>query len=58
MPSEIDPRTDESERLAELSRYFLARGARTTATRARALLSRLGSEDALRDDDKLDAAED
>ncbi len=40
----------------EAQRYFSARGARTTAARARALLSRLGSDE-LREDDALDAAE-
>ncbi len=42
---------------AEAQRYFSARGARTTAARARALLSRLGSDE-LREDDALDAPED
>jgi hypothetical protein len=41
----------------EAQRYFSARGARTTAARARALLSRLGSDE-LREDDALDAPED
>ena len=39
---------------AEAERYFSARGARTTAARAKALLSRLGNPEDLRDDDRLD----
>jgi hypothetical protein len=42
---------------AETERYFAARGARTTPARAKALLERLGSEDHLREDDRLDSPE-
>jgi hypothetical protein len=42
---------------AELGRYFAARGSRTTPARAKALLMRLGSSDVLRDDDRIDAAD-
>jgi hypothetical protein len=40
---------------AEAERYFSARGSRTTPARAKALLSRLGTQASLRDDDRLDA---
>jgi hypothetical protein len=40
---------------AEAERYFTARGSRTTPARAKALLLRLGTPDAVREDDKLDA---
>jgi hypothetical protein len=40
---------------AEAGRYLSARGARTTAARAKALLQRLGRSDEVRDDDRLDA---
>jgi hypothetical protein len=40
---------------AEAERYLSARGARTTAARAKALLQRLGNADEVRDDDRLDA---
>ena len=43
---------------AEAERYFAARGSRTTPARAKALLSRLGSAGAVRDDDRLDAPDD
>ncbi len=43
---------------AEAERYFTARGSRTTAARAKALLLRLGAPDELRDDDRLDAPDD
>jgi hypothetical protein len=43
---------------AETARSFVARGARTTPARAKALLQRLGSPGALRDDDRLDASDD
>jgi hypothetical protein len=43
---------------AEASRYFTARGARTTPARAKALLLRMGTPGALRDDDRLDAPDD
>jgi hypothetical protein len=43
---------------AEAERYFTARGSRTTPARAKALLMRLGTQSAVRDDDKLDAADD
>jgi hypothetical protein len=39
---------------AEAERYFSARGSRTTPARAKALLMRLGTPGALRDDDRLD----
>ncbi|MSP02101.1 MAG: toxin-antitoxin system HicB family antitoxin [Acetobacteraceae bacterium] len=38
---------------AEAQRYFSARGSRTTPARAKALLMRLGSQDAPREDDLL-----
>lgn len=40
---------------AEAERYFAARGSRTTAARAKALLTRLGDPEDLRDDDRLDS---
>lgn len=43
---------------AEAQRYFTARGSRTTPARAKALLRRLGTAGAVRDDDRLDAADD
>jgi HicB family len=43
---------------AEAQRYFTARGSRTTPARAKALLRRLGTPGAVRDDDRLDAADD
>jgi hypothetical protein len=43
---------------AEAARHFSARGARTTPARGKALLSRLGTPGQLRDDDRLDAADD
>lgn len=43
---------------AEADRFFAARGARTTPARAKALLMRLGTPGSVRDDDKLDAADD
>jgi hypothetical protein len=42
---------------AEVERHFAQRAARTTAARAKALLSRLGNANDLRDDDRIDAAE-
>jgi hypothetical protein len=42
---------------AEAQRYFTARGSRTTPARAKALLQRLGTAGAVRDDDRLDAAD-
>ena len=42
---------------AEVGRYFSARGSRTTPSRAKALLMRLGSPGEPRDDDRLDATE-
>jgi len=42
---------------AEAERYFAARGSRTTPARAKALLSRLGTPGAPRDDDRLDATD-
>lgn len=42
---------------AEVDRYFTARGARTTAARAKALLMRLGSPGEPREDDRLDATD-
>jgi hypothetical protein len=42
---------------AEAERYFSARGLRTTPARAKALLMRLGTPGKLRDDDRLDAAD-
>lgn len=43
--------------LAEVERYFSARGSRTTPARAKALLMRMGTEGDLRDDDRLDATD-
>ena len=43
---------------AEAERYFKARGSRTTAARAKALLMRLGTPGSGRDDDRLDATDD
>ena len=43
---------------AEAERYFTARGSRTTPARAKALLMRLGTPDAVWDDDRLDATAD
>jgi hypothetical protein len=43
---------------AEAERYFTARGSRTTPARAKALLMRLGTPDAVREDDRLDATDD
>jgi len=43
---------------AEAARYFTARRSRTTPARAKALLMRLGTPGAVRDDDRLDASED
>jgi hypothetical protein len=43
---------------AEAERYFTSRGSRTTSARAKALLLRLGTPDAVRDDDRLDATDD
>ncbi len=43
---------------AEAERYFRTRGSRTTPTRAKALLQRLGTDEVLRDDDALDAPQD
>ena len=43
---------------AEVERYFTARGSRTTPARAKALLMRLGTPGAERDDDMLDASDD
>jgi hypothetical protein len=43
---------------AEAERYFAARGSRTTAARAKALLSRLGTVGAVRHDDRLEAPDD
>jgi uncharacterized protein (DUF1778 family) len=40
---------------SEAERYFSARGSRTTPARAKALLVRLGTPGAVRDDDRLDA---
>ncbi len=42
---------------AEAERYFTARGSRTTPARAKALLLRLGTPGAMRDDDRLDATD-
>jgi len=42
---------------AEVQRAFAARGSPTTPARAKALPSRLGSDEALRDDDRLDASD-
>jgi hypothetical protein len=43
---------------AEAARYFTARGSRTTPARAKALLMRLGTPGAVRDDDRLDTSDD
>jgi hypothetical protein len=43
---------------AEAERYFTARGSRTTRARAKALLMRLGTACAVREDDRLDASDD
>lgn len=43
---------------AEVERYFSARGARATPSRAKALLARMGDPGELRDDDRLDAVDD
>ncbi len=43
---------------AEAARGFSARGSRTTAARAKALLSRIGTDGAVRDDDRLDVIDD
>jgi hypothetical protein len=43
---------------AEAARGFAARGARATPARAKGLLGRLGKDGAVRDDDRLDAADD
>jgi hypothetical protein len=43
---------------AEAARDFTARGSRTTPARAKALLMRLGTPDAMRDDDRPDASDD
>ena len=42
---------------AEAERYFSSRGSRTTPARAKALLMRLGTQDDIRDDDRLDTAD-
>lgn len=42
---------------AEAERHFKARGSRTTPARAKALLLRLGTPGAVRDDDRPDAAD-
>jgi uncharacterized protein (DUF1778 family) len=42
---------------AEAERYFTSRGARTTPARAQALLQRLGTPGAMRDDDRIDASD-
>ena len=42
---------------SEAARYLTARGSRTTPARAKALLKRLGTVGALRDDDGLDATD-
>lgn len=42
---------------AEATRYFSARGSRTTPARAKALLNRIGTPGQLRDDDRLDSSE-
>ncbi len=42
---------------SEAARYMKARGSRTTPARAKALLMRLGTAGALRDDDRLDATD-
>jgi uncharacterized protein (DUF1778 family) len=43
---------------SEAERYFSARGSRTTPARAKALLMRLGTPGKVRDDDRLDTADD
>jgi hypothetical protein len=43
---------------AEAERYFSARGSRTTPARAKALLAKLGTAGAVRDDDRLDTPDD
>jgi uncharacterized protein (DUF1778 family) len=43
---------------SEAARYFSARGSCTTPARAKALLQRLGTPGALREDDRLDAPND
>ena len=43
---------------AEAERYFTARGARTTPARAKALLMRLGTQGAVRDEDRLETRND
>jgi hypothetical protein len=43
---------------AEAERYFTARGSRTTPARAKALLMRLGTPGAVREEDRLDATDD
>jgi len=43
---------------AEAERYFTARGARTTPARAKALLERLGTQGAVRDEDRLETRND
>ncbi len=40
---------------AEAAQYFTARGSRTTLQRAKELLERIGTTDAVRDDDQLEA---
>jgi len=40
---------------AEVERYMTARGARTTVSRAQAILKRVGTAGAVRKDDQLDA---
>jgi len=42
---------------AEVQRAFAARGSRTTPARAKTLLSRLGSAEPVREDDRLDASD-
>jgi hypothetical protein len=42
---------------AEAQRCFTARGSRTTPARAKALLMRLGTPDAVREDDRLDTTD-
>jgi hypothetical protein len=43
---------------AEAERFFAARGARTTPQRAKALLKRLGTAGAVRDDDRIELESD
>jgi uncharacterized protein (DUF1778 family) len=43
---------------AEATRYFTARGSRTTPARAKALLMRMGTPGEVRDDDRLDTPDD